>query len=91
MRRFTALLVLLIGALALLVLAFSCDPDPYDGPDEGAKCDKLETRCVNNRFQLCSIEARWETLYDCSEFDLLCCEDGACCPIDGGAVDGGAP
>ena len=83
-------LVVFFG-LVLSDVLLGCDHDPYQGKDEGQSCSGDETRCINNRFQLCSIESRWETLYDCSEFSMLCCEDDVCCSIDGGAVDGGAP
>lgn len=85
MTRFVSLLALLIGALAVLVLAFSCEPDPYKGQHEGGDCKTDETRCVDEYFQLCSSEHRWENLEDCAEFGLVCCLDDVCCD----APDGG--
>jgi hypothetical protein len=90
MIRFLVLLFLTLACLVLAVLMFNgCDPDPYTGPGEGGACEDNEVRCHGELYQLCSSEQRWETLYDCDEFDFVCCLSDVCCELDAG-VDGGA-
>lgn len=77
-----------IASVLALILAHGCT-DPYDGPSEGAGCPVVaDTRCAGELSQMCSAEKRWETLYDCAEYGMVCCPDaGECCELDAGEVD----
>ena len=72
-----------------LLLLFGCGDDPYDGRDEGGNCTPVAgVRCMHNRYQICSSEEIWETVYDCSEHGLACDLNEVCAEPDGG-VDAG--
>jgi len=82
----------------VLVLLLSGCPMPDD-------CTPAETRCFNNRAQICGSDQRWRTFLDCEELggqmiDWTCCwmpEDvelgvpAGCTCVEGAGCPEGVP
>lgn len=39
-------------------------------------CTSGDKQCADNLSQVCNGAGIWETIYDCSEFQLICCDYG---------------